>query len=329
LIRFAEKGLSTMTPVKNAQSTGLSRDVIQAFDDLNGLHPGFRPAHAKGILLSGVFTPSPGGSSLTRAAHLQRSSTPVTVRFSDFAGIPTIPDNNPEASPRGIGIRFHLAEHVHTDITAHSVDGFPARTAEEFVEFLRAIHASGPTAPKPSPIESFLATHPAALEFIQAPKPIPSSFAKETFYAVSAYKFTNQSGVSRFGRYRIRPDGGGEYLDPEAAAGKSANFLMDEIKERLAKGPTKLHIDVQLAETGDIVDNSTVHWPEDRPRIEFGTLELTGLIPNNDAEQNHIIYDPIPRVDGIDPSGDPLLEPRADTYLMSGRRRRASGAKVL
>ena len=36
-----------------------------------------------------------------------------------------------------------------------------------------------------------------------------------------------------------------------------------------------------------------------------------------------LILDPIPRIDGISSSGDPLLDPRADAYLASGRRRRA------
>ena len=47
------------------------------------------------------------------------------------------------------------------------------------------------------------------------------------------------------------------------------------------------------------------------------------MLVNNEAEQQHIIFDPIARVDGIEPSGDPLLEPRAAIYLASGRRRRA------
>ncbi len=88
-----------------------------------------------------------------------------------------------------------------------------------------------------------------------------------------------------------------------------------------------MQIAVQLAADGDTVDDSTVHWPDDRPLVEFGTVELLGIIPNNEAEQRHIIFDPIPRVDGIDPSGDPLLEPRAAVYLMSGRRRRTLGAQ--
>ena len=116
----------------------------------------------------------------------------MTVRFSDFAGIPTVPDNDPQnASPRGCAIRFHLAEHVHTDIVAHSVDAFPARTAEGFLEFLNALLATDPAGPHPNAIEQFLGTHPAALTFVQAPKPIPTSFAKESFFAVSAFKFTN------------------------------------------------------------------------------------------------------------------------------------------
>ena len=314
----------SMTPIKTNDATVVAEEALQAFDDLSGLQPGFRPTHAKGILLVGRFTPSPDAALLTRAPHLRRSSTPVTVRFSDFGGIPAVPDNDPNASPRGMAVRFHLAEHVHTDIIAHSVDGFPTRTAEEFVEFLSAIYASGLGVARPTPIERFLSTHRAALEFVHAPKPMPASFAKESFYAVNAYRFTNGEGVSRYGRYRIQPDGGNEHLDASAEAKAAPNFLFDEIKERLVKGPVKMRIVVQIAAKEDVVNDSTVRWPKDRSEIAFGTIELASVAPNNDAEQRHIIFDPIPRVDGIDPSGDPLTEVRAETYLMSGRRRRTS-----
>jgi catalase len=312
-----------MTSSKTHSNTAIVDEVLQAFDNVNGSQPGFRPAHAKGVLLTARFTPSPHAASLTRAPHLNQSSTPVTVRFSDATGLPAIPDNDPNASPRGIAIRFHLAEHVHTDIIAHSVDGFPVRTAEEFLELLRAIHASGPDAAKPAPIEAFLATHPAALEFIQTPKPVPVSFFKESYYAPSAYRFIDANGVSQYGRYRIRPEGASEYLDAEIAAKQTPNFLFDEIREKLAKGPARMRIAVQVAAAEDVVNDATVHWPKDRREIDFGLLELLSVTPNNDAEQQHIIFDPIPRVDGIEPSDDPLLEFRADIYLASGRRRRA------
>ena len=305
----------------------LSHDVIEAFDKANGgIHPGFRPAHAKGILLTGVFTPSSKAASLTRAPHTQRNSTPVTVRFSDFAGIPTVPDNDPQhAGPRGCAIRFHLAEHSHTDIVAHSVDNFPVRTAEEFLGFLNALIATDPAGTHPNAIERYLGAHPAALTFVQIPKPIPTSFGKESFFAVSAFKFTNAEGVSRYGRYRMLPVAGNEYLDEAGAAARSPDFLFDEIKERVMKGPVKFRIVVQVAEDGDRVDDVTVRWPEDRPQVAFGEISLQGITPNNAGEQQQIIFDPIPRVDGIEASADPLFEPRANVYLMTGRRRRAAG----
>jgi len=305
----------------------LSRDVLKGFDKVDGgIHPGFRPAHAKGILLAGLFTPSSEASSLTTATHINRHSTPVTVRFSDFAGIPTVPDNDPpNASPRGCAIRFHLAEHVHTDIVAHSVDTFPAHTAEEFLDFLNALIATDPAGPHPNAIEQFLGSHPAALTFVQIPKPIPTSFARESFFAVSAFRFTNAQGVSRYGRYRVLPVAGNEHLDEAGVAAQTPNFLFDEIQERLAKGPVKFRIVVQLAEDGDTVDDATVRWPEDRPQRSFGEISLTEITPDNAREQQQVIFDPIPRVDGIEASADPLFEPRANVYLMAGRRRRSAG----
>jgi catalase len=304
----------------------LSRDIIEKFDKIDGgIHPGFRPAHAKGILLTGVFTPSSEAARLTRAPHLQRNSTPITVRFSDFAGIPSVADNDPQsAGPRGFAIRFHLAEHIHTDIVAHSVDAFPTRTAEEFLGFINALIATDPAGPHPNAIEQFLGAHPAALRFVQTPKPIPTSFAKESFFAVSAFKFTNAGGVSRYGRYRILPVAGHEYLDEAGAAARSPNFLFDEIKERVAKEPVRFNIKVQLAQDGDTVDDATVRWPENRPQHAFGEISLQEIAPNNAGEQQKIIFDPIPRLEGIEASADPLFEPRANIYLMTGRRRRAA-----
>jgi catalase len=301
----------------------LSRSAIEAFDKVDGgVHPGFRPAHAKGILLTCNFTPSTEATSLTRAPHILHTSTPVTVRLSDFAGVPTIPDSNDQASPRGCAIRFNLAAHSHTDIVAHSVDAFPARTAEGFVDFLNALIATDPNGPHPNAIEQYLGAHPAALAFVQAPKPIPTSFAHESFFSVSAFKFINPEGQSRFGRYRILPIAGNDYLDAEAAAAQPSNFLFDELRGRIASAPVKFRIVVQLAQEGDITDDATVRWPEDRPQLTLGEITLNAIHSDDSAEQQHIIFDPIPRIDGIEASADPLFEPRANVYLLSGRRRR-------
>lgn len=306
----------------------LSNDLIHQFDAIFGEHPGFRPAHAKGTMLTGTFTPSAEGTALTRAPHIMRASTPVTVRFSNSTGLPLVPDNDPNANPRGMAIRFHLAEHSHTDIVSHSTDGFPTRTGEEFLGFLRALASSDLAAPsdpaRPNPLEVFLGTHPAALAFVQTPKPAPSSFAREAYFGVTAMEFINQDGARQFGRYRILPEAGVDLLDDDAVATKGTNYLFEELAARVTGAPIVFRIMVQIANAGDVVDDATIHWPEDRRVAELGTLSLTAPVADDALEQKQIIFDPIPRVDGIEPSNDPLLELRAAIYLISGRRRRAA-----
>jgi catalase len=304
----------------------LAQQLLDALDTLFGLHAGFRPAHAKGLMCAGTFTPSPEAANLTRAPHASRSSTPVTVRYSDSTGVPTIPDNDPQRSgPRGMAVRFHLSEHTHTDIVAHSTNGFPARTGEEFLEFLRAAAAFG--AGKPEALGSVLATHLGAKRFVETPKPIPTSFTREAFFAVTAFKFTNAEGVSRHGRFRIRPEAGTQYLTDEEASRKTANFLFDEIGPRLAQGPVRLGMFVQLAAETDDVTDASITWPENRPEVPFGTLTLVSRVDDQEPERRRIIFDPVPRVDGIDSSGDLITEVRSDIYLLSGRRRREASTK--
>ena len=144
---------------------------------------------------------------------------------------------------------------------------------------------------------------------------------------VNAFKFTNAGGQSRFGRFRLVPDAGAEFLTPDQASRKTADFLAAEMSERLSKGPVIFRVLVQMAEDGDDVTNATVIWPETRKLVEFGTVTLSERIDELAPERRKIIFNPVPKVDGIDPSGDPLIEVRSDVYLLSGRRRRADAAK--
>ncbi|CAN5611896.1 catalase family peroxidase [soil metagenome] len=303
----------------------LADDVLAKLDIASGgIHPGFRPVHAKGVMVAGTFTPSTAAVDLTRAPHAS-NPTPVTARFSLAPGIPTVADNAATGvGPQGMAVRFHLDEHVHTDIISHSHNGFPARNGEEFLAFLDAAIASGPGSVVPPPIIAFLASHPAAKAYVEAPKPLSASYAQQAYFAVTAFKFTSVVGSSRFGRFRIQPQAGTSFLTPEEAAAKSANFLADELKTRIASGPLLFQVSVQLAESGDVVDNSTVIWPETRTQVEFGTISLTTLVDADAPEIRKIIFDLVPRVDGIDTAGDPLTDLRSDIYLLSGRRRRTA-----
>src|SRR4026209_2585762 len=198
-------------------SSAISEQLVDAVQALFGVHPGYRAVHAKGIVCEGTFSPAPTAASVSRAPHLQDVSVPTTVRFSDFAGVPTVPDGDPLASPRGMAIKLHLPGGIDTDVVAQSYDGFPVRTAEEFLVFVRALATSGP------PRAAFLAGHPQAKRFAEAPKPVPASFATESYYGVNAFRFTNREGGSRAGRYRGRPEAGEEELDAAQAARRAGS----------------------------------------------------------------------------------------------------------
>jgi catalase len=309
-------------PTGTLTNPTLAQQLLDALDALSGLHPGFRPAHAKGLMCAGLFTPSPEAGHLTRAPHAHRPSTAVTVRYSNATGLPTIPDNDPARSgPRGMAIRFHLAERVHTDIIAHSTDGFPVHTGEEFLAFLRAAAAFG--AGRPEAFGAFLAAHPHAQRFVDTPKPVPTSFVQEAFFAVTAFTFINADGVRRHGRFRIRPEAGTAYLSNAEAAAQSEDFLFDELGPRLAQEPVKLGVFVHMAAPGDDVTDASAPWPDSRPEIPFGTVTLTARVDDQAPERRRMIFDAVPRVDGIEAAGDPLTDVRVDIYLLSGRRRRA------
>jgi catalase len=139
--------------------------------------------------------------------------------LSDTTGIPEIPDADPHASPHELAIKFKLADGSETDLVMHSFNGFPAATAAEFDQFLKAAAASGPRAAKPTPIEKYLQAHPKALPFITQQNP-PESLATTTYFGVNAFAFVDVSGKKTIVRYRFVPQAGDKHLDAAAAVSK-------------------------------------------------------------------------------------------------------------
>ena len=163
---------------------------VDALHSAFGIHDA-RAVHAKGIILLGTFTPASTASKLTQASHFQNGSSPVTVRFSDFTGIPTIPDADPHANPRGFAVKFQIPDGFITDIVSHSFNGFPVATSDEFHDLLIALSESGADAVKPTPLDKFLESHPVAATFLTTQKPAP--MAIESFAANRPRRLFNTS----------------------------------------------------------------------------------------------------------------------------------------
>jgi catalase len=181
-------------------------------------------------------------------------------------------------------------------------------------------------------IGEFLEQNPSAKRFVEAPKPSPVSFASQEFWGVNAFVLVDGQGRRTAVRYRIVPagDGGVDTLGEEELKGKSATYLFDELEARfadpIASSKVSFKLLAQIAEAGDPTDDATIVWSEERPVVELGLIELDSLVDGEKSavQQKRVIFDPIPRVDGVEASDDPLLEMRAAVYLVSGRGRRAA-----
>lgn len=301
-----------------APSASLAQQIADQFVLLaGGIHPGYRFNHAKGIVVTGTFTAAPGARAVSRAAHFTGGSVPVTVRFSDATGIPNIPDTHPGAGPRGMAIRFALPGGAFTDIVALSHNGFVVGTGEDFLAFLKSVAATRPDSPHPTPVEAFLGGHPRALQFVIDNKPLPASFATLAYHGNNAFVFVDRTGAKRAGRYQIIPGAGLASLDSAAGAKAGPNYLFDEIAGRLSRGPVEFHLWVQLANPGDQTSDGSIVWPDDRKRVELGTIRLTTVAPNNAELERSLTFNPIYLTSGIELSDDPLVALRSAVYALS------------
>ncbi|MEO8415631.1 MAG: catalase family peroxidase [Ginsengibacter sp.] len=314
LITFATSSIE-------AQATGQTESPAKLVDALHsafGTHHS-RAVHAKGIILEGTFTPDPDAATLTKAAHLQNGGSKVIVRFSDFTGIPDIPDNIGLANPRGLAIKFIMPDGLTTDIVGHSFDGFPTPNSDQFRELLLAIGRSGSAASKPNALDSFLETHPVAKTFLTSQKN-PASYAGINYFGVNAFKFTNKNGVSHFIRYQFIPADGEELLTAEQMAAKGPEYLQEEIKKRIAGKPVKFKFYAQIAEEGDNIEDPSTAWPENRKKILLGIIEITKLGANTVQEDKSLFFIPNNIPGGIE-TADPMLNFRSNAYPISVKER--------
>src|SRR5438132_6162242 len=243
----------------------LSEALVNAINDVSGMHPGHRAAHAKGTLCRGTFTATPEAAALTRAAHMQGVAVPTTVRFSNGGGNPTRPDGAQDG--RGMAVKFYLPDGSTTDIVAITLPVFFVRTTADFLEFTR-LRKPDPETGKPDleKLGAFVGEHPEsqeALQFGLAAQP-PASYAQLRYNALHAFRFVNAAGEGRFVRYGWRPEAGEASISPEEAKERAPDYLQEEILERVSHGPVVFDLHLQLAEDDDPVDDPTAGWPEER-----------------------------------------------------------------
>jgi catalase len=249
---FLPDGMAMAQTPQSDLPAQLVQDLHGAFGDRHA-----RAIHAKGVILQGSFKPSHEGQTLSKSEVFQ-SPRSVTVRFSDFTGLPDISDASGDANPRGFAVKFNLAGGATYDIVTHSFNGFPVSTSAEFSALLHTQPKSGPTAAKPTALDQYFAAHPRALTFFTTQKPPPESFATAAYYGVNAFFFENASGGKTPVRYRFVPSSGEHYLTPDTLKTRSADYLMTEIGPRVAAQPIEFTWFAQIGQPTDKVDDPSI-----------------------------------------------------------------------
>lgn len=270
-----------------------------------------RALHARGVICSGSFRPSPEAAALTRAAHMQ-AEAPVLARLSNGSGDPNAPDCAPDV--RGLAVSFELPDGARTDIVAQSVPRFPVRTPDAFIDLIEATER-GPAMLWKLPL--FLARNPSALPALRANAAAlraPASYGDVSYYAVHAFRWSDDGGGSRWVRYVWAP--GSAHRAPKAEQ-PEGDYLSRELSDRLFEQPVRFDLELQIGAADDDPHDPTSVWSGGGERIAAGSLELNAVADGHDG----IIFDPMRLTDGIEPSDDAILHFRPRAYAISYDRR--------
>jgi catalase len=286
-----------------------------------GYVPGFRRAHGRGVAFRGHFTATPEAAALTIAEHMQGDEIPVTVRLSNGDGNPYAKDRS---AVLGLAVRFALPSGDTSEWAALSITDFPARKPADFAGLAGAQKKNKKGKPNPLRLGFFILTHPQCLKGLLAilKAPTTESFARMSFNGLHAYFLVDADGARRAFRYRWVALAPPADLTPDERRFLPPQYLVGEMKQRVAREPAIWDLVLQMAEPGDPTDDMTKHWPDSRTTVTAGRLVVDRVHEDQDLVDRSM-FDPTKVPPGIEVSSDPVLHFRSESYIESQKRRLA------
>ena len=310
-----------------AQDDPTPDQMVDAIQNITGLHKGLRRNHGKGFCGEGAFKGDPAAAALTISPLFSGASLPVLFRFSIAGPNPEAADASPGL--RGLALQITLPDGALHDTVMLNAPVFAASTVRSFYEQLLAAAADPATGkPDPDKLKAYFASHPDATplrNWVKNHNP-PPSYGDSPYYSVHAFKFIDAAKKGHWVKWRFEPRDGAQALSADEMAAAPHDFLEDKLVERLRDGPVVWDMFVTLGEAGDPIDNPTLLWPSDRKEIRAGTLTLAKAGPAAAGTCEDVMFDPNLLSAGIEASPDPILAFRSPAYAVSfGRRLQEKG----
>src|SRR5712672_3073638 len=289
------------------------------FEEVNGLHPGFRRNHAKGLGVSGSFESNGSGVRLSKAAVFEPGRVPVIGRFSLDGGQPYQPDR-PDTR-RGLGLQFSPPNGELWRTAMINFPLFPVRTPEIFYERLLAFKPDPATGkPDPAQVKAFEERHPESVEVLKVitAEPRASGFGNTTFHGLNAFLFTNAAAKTTPVRWILKPM---QPFEAARAAPPDKNYLFHDLITQIHRQPLRWRLMVIVGKPGDPTNDPTIGWPADSERVDVGTLTLDRVEAEESSPATDINFNPLTLPAGMAPSDDPVLRVRSPVYSESYTRR--------
>lgn len=305
-----------------AAATASPVAMVDALEGTFGKHAGLRRSHAKGVCAAGHFTGTAEGAALSHAEIFSGARIPATLRFSGPGGNPKVSDKG--KTVRGLAIRLQAPTDGAFDTVMISAPVFFVSRPEHFAGFIESRKPDPKTGmPDPQRVAAFNAAHPDTapqIEYLRA-TPVPASFATTPYFGVHAFRFVDGDGEGRWVKWSFEPVAGVQGLDDEALKSKPDQFLVDELRKRVADGPVSFDMVVQLGQSDDVLDDATKAWPATRERVVVGRLVVDSVSADAGGACDPILFNPLALPAGIEPSADPILHARPAAYAVSVARR--------
>jgi catalase len=296
--------------------------MIDGFEEVAGLHPGFRRNHAKGVCVAGFFESNGEGARLSKAEVFRAVRVPVVGRFALAGPRPYLPDSPTNVRSMALSFRPYGDEEWRTGM--NDIPVFPVNTAEAFYAQLLASKPDPATGkPDPAKMKAFFADHPEAaraLDIIKS-KPFSSGFANASYNSLNAFRLINAEGASTPVRWSMAATEPFEPAAPAQPAETDKTALFDALIARIERAPLQWHLVVTIGQKGDPTNDPTIPWPEDREHVDVGTLTIDHIEAEAPGNCRDINFDPLVLPPGIAPSDDPLLSARSAAYSESFTRR--------